>query len=197
MDAAISKERRKTLERTKPICKLAMTSTQTTVPLRLPTTIKPGVVNIPGRDPEAQEVAESLLEQDRQKDDCFWNPKALHNHLSHQDLTFIPLSLIRASILVAYDLGAPTSVLQAIYDTQSAGQRPIDVEEDVTPDPVKITPDNFREHLGQERYYLALLTFFTEQIKELGVSQTLEKYIFSATVNVNGSDMLSRFMNGV
>ncbi|KIK95073.1 hypothetical protein PAXRUDRAFT_141563 [Paxillus rubicundulus Ve08.2h10] len=153
--------------------------------LKLPTAIKPGLVNIPGCDPEAQGVAESLLEQDRQTHHCFFNSRRFHNHLSHH-------------LLAAYDLGAPAPVLQAIYDTESAGQRQIGVDEpeDGTLDQVTITPDNLREHLGQERYYSALLAFFTEQIEELGVSETLERYVFSTTVNVKGFDMLSRFMSG-
>ncbi|KIJ21192.1 hypothetical protein PAXINDRAFT_165928 [Paxillus involutus ATCC 200175] len=155
------------------------------MPLKLPTTINPGLVDIPGHDPEAQEVAEALLEQDRQTHHCFFNSRGFHNHLSHH-------------LLAAYDIGAPAAVLQAIYDAENAGQRPIDVEEPegAPPDQVKITPDNLREHVGEGRYYPALLTFFTEQIEELGVSETFERYIFSATVNVKGFDMLSRFMSG-
>ncbi|KIJ21190.1 hypothetical protein PAXINDRAFT_6963 [Paxillus involutus ATCC 200175] len=153
------------------------------MPLNLPTAINPGLVNIPGCDPEAHEVAESLLEQDRRSHHCFFNSRGGHNHLSHH-------------VLAAYDLGAPASVLQAIYDAESARQRPIDVDKDATLDQVRITPDNFREHLGEGRYYPVLLTFFTEQIEELGLSETLERYIFSTTVNVKGFDMLSRFMSG-
>ncbi|KAF9224210.1 hypothetical protein BS17DRAFT_780644 [Gyrodon lividus] len=150
---------------------------------KISVTIEPGLVNVPGRDPKAQEVAESLLEQDRQKHHCFFNSQGFHNHLSHH-------------LLAAYDLGAPASVLQAIYDAKSPAQRPIDVGGDATLDQVNITSDNFREYVGQERYYRAFLTFFTEQIKELGVSETLERYIFSDTVNVEGFYMLSRFMSG-
>jgi len=53
-------------------------------PKLLPANINPGIVNIPGRDPQAQAIAESLLEQDRQKHHCFFNPQGFHNHLSHQ-----------------------------------------------------------------------------------------------------------------
>ncbi|KIJ21191.1 hypothetical protein PAXINDRAFT_107074 [Paxillus involutus ATCC 200175] len=154
------------------------------MPLKLPTTINPGLVNIPGHDSEAQEVVESLLEQDRQTHHCLFNSRGFHNHLSHH-------------LLAAYDLGAPASVLQAIYDIKSADQRPIDAEEDATSNRVRITLDNLREYLGQGRYYSTLLTFFTEQIEDLGVPETLERYIFSTTMNVKGFDMLARFMSGV
>ncbi|KIJ65366.1 hypothetical protein HYDPIDRAFT_27384 [Hydnomerulius pinastri MD-312] len=152
---------------------------------KLPATIIPGLVNIPGRDPQAQEVTASLLEVDRENHHCYFNAKGFHNHLSHH-------------LLAAYDLAAPASVLQRIYEAEKNSQRPIDVggEQENALDQVKITPDNFGEYVGQERYYGAFLTFFTEQIVELGVSETLERYIFSTTVNVKGLDMLSRFLSG-
>lgn len=52
--------------------------------LGLAANVNPGIVNVPGRDPEAQAVAESLLERDRENHHCFFNPQGFHNHLSHQ-----------------------------------------------------------------------------------------------------------------
>ncbi|KAF8141344.1 hypothetical protein EV363DRAFT_1247962 [Boletus edulis] len=151
---------------------------------KLPANIIPGIVNVPARDPQTQTVAESLLEEDRQKHHCFFNPQGFHNHLSHH-------------LLAAYDLGAPATVLQAIYDTKCQIQKPIDGENDTPLEQVKITPDNFTKYVGDRRYYHAFLTFFTEQIIESGASETIESYVFSAAVNVDGVQMLARFMSGI
>ncbi|KAH7891027.1 hypothetical protein F5I97DRAFT_1934109 [Phlebopus sp. FC_14] len=158
---------------------------------RLPASIKPGLVCFPGRDPEAQRVVERLLEKDREKNHCYFNSRGFHNHLSHH-------------LLASYDLGAPAQVLQAIYSAEDCSQRPINLEgekEDtagyqVHLDQVKITPDNFGQYLGQERYYGNFLSFFTQQIIEHGVGETLERYIFDAAVNVKGFEMLARFLSG-
>jgi hypothetical protein len=47
------------------------------------------------------------------------------------------------------------------------------------------------------RYYHAFLAFFTEQIREYGAPKTMENYIFSQAVNIDGVQMLARFMSGV
>lgn len=47
------------------------------------------------------------------------------------------------------------------------------------------------------RYYHAFLTFFTERIKEYGASETMESYVFGHAVNIDGVQMLARFMSGV
>ena len=45
--------------------------------------------------------------------------------------------------------------------------------------------------------YGAFVNFFAEQVKVLGVTGVLEKYIFDPEVNKNGIDMLSRFVAGM
>ena len=44
--------------------------------------------------------------------------------------------------------------------------------------------------------YGAFVKFFAEQVKDLGVTGALEKYIFDPEVNKNGIDMLSRVVSG-
>ena len=44
--------------------------------------------------------------------------------------------------------------------------------------------------------YGAFVNFFAEQVKDLGVTGVLEKYIFDPEVNKNGIDMLSRIVAG-
>jgi hypothetical protein len=55
--------------------------------------------------------------------------------------------MLHISLLAAYDLGAPTALLHAIYDTERQILKPIDSP----PEQVKITPNNFAKYLGQPR----------------------------------------------
>lgn len=60
------------------------------------------------------------------------------------------------SILAAYDLGASAKQLQAIYDSELNGLSPIHLADrkagTVQVQDVEITGDNWREHLGEEKY---------------------------------------------
>ncbi|EIW75301.1 hypothetical protein CONPUDRAFT_159426 [Coniophora puteana RWD-64-598 SS2] len=153
---------------------------------KLSNKITPGIVNVPGRTPDAQTLTEHLLAQDREKNHCFFNDRGFHNHLSHH-------------ILAAYDLGATGKLMQAIFDTEQETQRPRELPVSKGKEakaPEKITPQNFSQFLGKEEYYTSYLDFFTEQIAEHGVSESLETFVFHATVNVDGIDMLSRFCSG-
>ncbi|KAH7923708.1 hypothetical protein BV22DRAFT_1014899 [Leucogyrophana mollusca] len=156
---------------------------------KLPSTITPGITNFPGRDVEAQRLAERLLAEDREKNHCFFNSKGFHNHLSHH-------------LLAAYDMGASAKLLQDIFNGENSYQRPITAgmgeENKGAPrsEEGKMTPDNFTQYLGDEKHYSAFLTFFTEQIASIGAPDTLERFIFSPSVNITGVDMLSRFLAG-
>ena len=56
----------------------------TNMPSTLAPTITQGILNFPGATPESKATAERLLEEDRQKNHCFWGKVGFHNHLSHQ-----------------------------------------------------------------------------------------------------------------
>ncbi|KAG6828243.1 hypothetical protein H0H92_008677 [Tricholoma furcatifolium] len=67
--------------------------------------------------------------------------------------------------------------------------------------PGKITTENFHEHLGDDDAYLE---YFTEVVKNLGVSEAVEEHIFSPKANfIPGKkkgeqpEMLGRFMDGI
>jgi pre-mRNA-splicing factor ATP-dependent RNA helicase DHX16 len=114
--------------------------------------------------------------------------------------------------LAAYDLGAPAKVLQAIYDTNIQPLRPIDIVEKNQLE--LVTEKNWTNFLRQEksvssvgiaelaltflpaRYYASFVAFFTSEIIAGGVGSILEKYVFSAAANGNGSNMLLRFVGG-
>lgn len=50
----------------------------------LPSTIRPGTLNVPGSTHESKMTLERLLQEDRETYHCFFGKVGLHNHLSHQ-----------------------------------------------------------------------------------------------------------------
>ena len=58
-------------------------------------------------------------------------------------------------------------------------------------------PEPTEDLLHKKSAYGAFVNFFAEQVKDLGVTGALEKYIFDPEVNKNGIDMLSRFVAGM
>ncbi|EGO22537.1 hypothetical protein SERLADRAFT_451376 [Serpula lacrymans var. lacrymans S7.9] len=156
------------------------------MPLDLPATIKPGIVNFPGRTPETQETVQRLLADDRRENHCFFVASGLHNHLSHH-------------LLAAYDLGASTKLLQDIYNEENKSQRPIlsgSANDSIDEHQPQINRDNFEHYLGKQKYYSAFLSFFTAEIATHGVPDTLEALVFNPSVNKAESNMLSRFLAG-
>ena len=59
------------------------------------------------------------------------------------------------SILALYDLGAPPSIIQQMYDAEAKDLSPINLvdrkEQKVAPPDVAITRENWTEHVGQEK----------------------------------------------
>lgn len=123
------------------------------------------------------------------------------------------------SLLAAYDLGAPTSLLQKIYDNEAKGQSDMYQFERKQGKREAIqetfTVQNWTSFLGDERwvvtienvhlvithsvflrYYPSYLDFFTEQISSHGVGEVLERHVFAPAANGNGAYMLLRFVGG-
>jgi len=152
--------------------------------------IKPGILNLPGSTLSSKQTVEKLLTKDFDTHHCYFNERGFHNHLSHH-------------ILAAYDLGASKELLEAVWKEEEKMQRPI-LLEGVKDDDVKggVTPvgeikeGNWREYLGEQKSYAALLHFFGEEVKKLGAVDTVEKYIFSSGANENGTEMLIRLVSG-
>lgn len=103
-------------------------------------------------------------------------------------------------MLAIYALGASAPVIDAAYQTHVAYQQP------TVASPGVITTENFNDHLGQEAYYSAYVTFFAEVLRKNGAAATLEKYVFSQEANVDvardtygkpQSKFLSRLIDGI
>jgi len=116
-------------------------------------------------------------------------------------------------LLAAYDLGATAPHLKKIYEDEAQTQRPIVLEEKDSS--IKVNDDNWVQYLGNQKCvpasahepltdcsplhsaYAAFVDFFSVKVKELGVSKTLERYVYDEAVNEKGKDMLIRLMSGV
>ncbi|CAA7269317.1 unnamed protein product [Cyclocybe aegerita] len=140
-----------------------------------------GQVYAPGITYASKKKTEELLLKDAEGHHCFINPTGFHNHLSHH-------------LLVAYDLGAPEGHLQKIYDNEAKDQRPRILEEKDRS--IVVDKDNWIQYLGNHNAYNSFVDFFSEEIKALGVTGTLEKYVFEEEVNKKGVDMLTRVVSG-
>jgi hypothetical protein len=108
-----------------------------------PVTIKPGILSLPGSTHSSKKTLESLLTEDHSKHHCYFRSFGFHNHLSHH-------------ILAAYDLGASTELLKAIYAEEAKTQRPImldgegDSKMDGVVKPGTINEGNWKEYLGKQ-----------------------------------------------
>lgn len=108
-------------------------------------------------------------------------------------------------------MGANAELLNAAYHTHVVYMKPAfpppDEEEMKRIQDARkaiINESNWKEHLGDERYYQAYVAFFSRVLlsRANGISSVLEDYVFSKDANVvpasNGSRpmMLSRFLAG-
>ncbi|KAF8168458.1 hypothetical protein B0H34DRAFT_779767 [Crassisporium funariophilum] len=118
-----------------------------------------GLLNLPGATYESRKVAEDLLLKDAQEHHCFYRAPSIHNHLAHH-------------ILAAYDLGAPASLLQKIYEVEAKKQRPILLDD--KDKEIIITEKNWAQFTGNSKF----------------------RFIFAPSSNIDGANMLVRFVSG-
>ncbi|KZV69525.1 hypothetical protein PENSPDRAFT_652277 [Peniophora sp. CONT] len=153
----------------------------------LPRKIAKDVLTVPGTTPASTDLAERLLEQDREEHHCYFGPVPFHNHLSHH-------------VLAAYDLGAPPALLQQMYDAEADEAYNIYTEnmktKEIEKQDVKLTKDNWVDYLGKHAFYANYLEFFSEQVKQIGPDGAFEEFIYSEEANKNGAYMTERFVAG-
>lgn len=136
----------------------------------------------PGRSAETSQAVVRILKDNRQKWDALFSGFA-HNHVAH-------------TVLAQWALGANERLLQAAYE------RP-QVNLELAPAPaLKITNDNWVEHLGDPKNYTAYLRFFEEEVTAKGIDQVITQYVFSKEANLGtgkgpAPQMLSRCLDGV
>ncbi|KAF8332470.1 hypothetical protein F5887DRAFT_996977 [Amanita rubescens] len=133
-----------------------------------------------GITPQTVEVLQKLLKDNHERWHIFFNDQGFHNHSAHR-------------ILAVWALGADGAIIQAGYDTDSSYLK------EMYPSPNPITIENFKDHLGDHKYWSAYLEFFSRETLRLGLPGVLEKYIFSREFNFGGNGeplrMLDRFVS--
>ncbi|TFK37473.1 hypothetical protein BDQ12DRAFT_736307 [Crucibulum laeve] len=137
----------------------------------------------PGLTPTSVEELKTNLKDNHERWHIFFNDMRFHNHSAH-------------SALALWALGADESILQASYKDSSAYQRP------AFEAPNAITATNWKDHLGDEKYYQGYLKFFNEEIKTHGGDEVLKKYVFTNEANIAAGggpnpSMLQRFLAGL
>ncbi|PPQ69877.1 hypothetical protein CVT24_003212 [Panaeolus cyanescens] len=149
---------------------------------------KKGTLNLPGITAEAKKTVEQLLLKDVEDHHCFFNASSFHNHLSHH-------------LLAAYDIGTPVGALKKMYDEEAKVQRPRYLQD--RDKNIVVNKDNWIQYLNNNRQvkikttaYGAFVDFFEEEVRAIGASNALEKYIFSEDANKDGRLMFVRFTSG-
>jgi hypothetical protein len=137
----------------------------------------------PGISPSSTTTLQSILTDNHKRWHVFFNERQFHNHSAHSALTL-------------WCLGAEKSLLESAYRRSSAYQRA------VFPSPNSISQQNWREYVGDERYYQAYLEFFTTEIKSKSFDTILEEYVFARKANFvedpgKQPEMLTRFFAGL
>ncbi|EKM51237.1 uncharacterized protein PHACADRAFT_263270 [Phanerochaete carnosa HHB-10118-sp] len=173
-----------------------------------PTPPHPAVVPAPirhaGWSSESTEAVLTDLKENHQRWHIFFNEKHFHNHAAHH-------------LLAIYALGAPASLLNAAYHTHVVYQKPAfpppetDEARKAREAVAKVVIDdtNWKDYLGDDRYYQAYVSFFSSKLldKAAGknaIQRVLEDYVFSVDANLtpgksaNGQKplVLARFLGG-
>ncbi|KAI0701036.1 hypothetical protein BC835DRAFT_1442306 [Cytidiella melzeri] len=141
-------------------------------------------------DDSTQQVRE-LLKDNHRRWHIFFNDLHFHNHASHH-------------LLAIYAMGANDELLRAAYETHVVYMKPAFPPPEHQKISTIIDDSNWKEHLGDERYYQAYLAFLTLKLVDSpsSVPTLLEDFLFSKDANVvsgkNGEApmMLSRFLGG-
>jgi hypothetical protein len=137
----------------------------------------------PGVSPSSTITLQSILSDNHKRWHIFFNERQLHNHSAH-------------AVLTLWRLGADKSLLESSYKRSSEKQRP------AFHSPNSINQQNWRDYVGDERYYQAYLEFFKAEVKVKSFDMILEEYIFAPKANfVEGDgkqpEMLTRLFAGL
>ncbi|EDR02238.1 uncharacterized protein LACBIDRAFT_309882 [Laccaria bicolor S238N-H82] len=137
----------------------------------------------PGRTPASIATLRQILKDNHEKWHIYFNTRGFHNHAAH-------------TVIALWALGANEEILNAAYRYASSYLLPL------FESPGLINEGNWETHLGDEKYYQAYISFFTEEVKAKGVDAVLEEYVFATSANyVSGQteqpQMLGRLLDAV
>ncbi|KDR73017.1 hypothetical protein GALMADRAFT_745407 [Galerina marginata CBS 339.88] len=137
----------------------------------------------PGVTPASTTALQGILTDNHKRWHVFFNDRGFHNHAAHAALSL-------------WCLGADESILKASYEENCKEQRP------AFPPPEPITKQNWRDHLGDEKFYQGYLDFFKGELEHKAMDTLLEEYVFSGDANfIPGAkhqpELLNRFFEGL
>ncbi|KAG0704109.1 hypothetical protein DFH29DRAFT_802401 [Suillus ampliporus] len=141
----------------------------------------------PGINAESTKMLLKALEDNHTRWHIFFNYRRFHNHVLHH-------------LLAIWAMGASANIIWSAYETHCVYQRP------AFESPSHITDHNFKEHLGDERFYAAYSDFFASELGKKGFARTFEEYIFAPSANYLAEphsekdghpEMMARFIGGL
>ncbi|KAF8126363.1 hypothetical protein EV363DRAFT_1348442 [Boletus edulis] len=137
----------------------------------------------PGANLESLAALQDVLKDNHQRHHIFINETRFHNHMTHRAVAI-------------YALGGSAAIIRDSYERDSRIHRA------VIQSPKPITEENFVDHLGDENFYQAYVSFFSKQVSEKGSASVLEEFIFSEKYNLRKGretntqpEMLARFFS--
>ncbi|KIK04430.1 hypothetical protein K443DRAFT_93183 [Laccaria amethystina LaAM-08-1] len=137
----------------------------------------------PGQTPASIATLRQILKDNHEKWHIYFNTRGFHNHAAH-------------TVIALWALGANEEILSAAYRYASSYLLPS------FESPCSINEGNWKTHLGDEKYYQAYISFFTEEVKAKGINAVLEEYVFATSANyvlghTEQPQMLGRLLDGV
>ncbi|EKM51648.1 uncharacterized protein PHACADRAFT_212279 [Phanerochaete carnosa HHB-10118-sp] len=149
--------------------------------------VSPSIVSSPTRlagwTHESTQAVLECLKDNHQRFHIFFQDGGLHNHASHH-------------LLAIYTMGASAEVIREAYQTHVAYQRPAKDHFIAA----TIDEKNWKEHVGNEKYYQAYVSFFSRLLlspQSKGLQAILEEYVFSTDANlVAGKNGVKPYMLG-
>ncbi|KAF9478257.1 hypothetical protein BDN70DRAFT_809156 [Pholiota conissans] len=108
---------------------------------------------------------QDILTDNHKRWHVFFNSRRFQNHTAY-------------AVLTLWSLGVEPAILKGSYEQNVKIQVP------AFPSPTSITHQTWKDHLGDDKYYQAYVSFFAEELKKKSYSKLLEEYVFEMSANV-------------
>lgn len=155
----------------------------------------------PHIQPSSSTALSALLSANHASHHCFFNTRGMHNHSLHELIADLTLGASPTQLQTHYAyqikhyLSGFTLNDRTKYNPHFAANN-VNVNVKIEK---KISEGNWREYVGDARYYWSYLRFFEVQVERFGLREVLERYVFGEEANEGEGEgmMMARFYGGV
>ncbi|CCF50208.1 uncharacterized protein UHO2_05905 [Ustilago hordei] len=153
-------------------------------------------------NPSSTQTLTQLLSDNHVTHHCFFNSLGMHNHSSHQLIADFTLGANPAQLSAHYEYQKSHYLNKFnLHDRTKFGPNIPNADvahSDKDKQPIEpINESNWKDHLGNSRYYWAYLHFFDSFVEKMGAREALEELVFSKEANEGEVKMITRFYGGV